>query len=120
MSTEPIEYDEDNQPDPIRWDVTDSGLVVGVTDEQGLDLTVLSQKTNARRANFADAIERLVLLQAEVPAMLAELRAAHAELGEPCGICEGGQGHYVEVPDGPEWVECEFCAGSGIRQLVAV
>lgn len=105
--------------EPISYDVTDGGILVSVTAEQGLDLTIPTQKTNAVRANMALCLERLAALHAAIPAMVTELTAVLAEIGEPCGICEGEQGHYTEGPDGPEWHECHVCAGSGSRESVA-
>lgn len=108
-----------NSTDPITYDVTEGGIVVAVTEEQGFDLTTPFHMTNALRDNLALCKDRLAALQAAIPEMLAELDQALAEIGDPCGICEGTQGHMVEGTDGPEWIECNVCAGSGSREPVA-
>lgn len=102
---------------PISFDVTEGGIVVRVTDEQGLDLTIPSEKPNAIRANLTSCTEALKALHAAIPEMLRDLTTALGELGQPCGMCDGEQGHEVEGPDGAEFTECPVCEGSGIRPV---
>jgi hypothetical protein len=115
MNTTPVrrftpEYSADQ---PALIEATDGGAYIRVGD---VELAIVPPNQADADRTFTYAVQAhaaIAALLQQGPAALADLDALIAELGIPCGTCEGSKGREVAPWTGQSWVDCPACEGVG-------
>jgi hypothetical protein len=102
----------------FMYDVTEGGVLIRYGVDDAIDLTTPSENPLVMLANIDTVSSLLQNLLDQAPAILAELAALRAEIGEPCGVCNGDGGQ--EAGTGPlRWVDCPACDGNRVQEVAA-